>query len=151
MKNYCAINGKPVRWHVISCHALCFRGRDANGCSNWKVLSSRNLQTCNVMGDRTRFIHGLTSYHLFKPFYTMDTVIMICIQQQHFLSVTLKSMPRFFFLIMYYRHLEAWIIVNCITLTMELRTHESCYWVPNIGNFDFLTLFFDGFTKNSLM
>ena len=19
MKNYCAINGKPVRWHVISC------------------------------------------------------------------------------------------------------------------------------------
>lgn len=61
------------------------------------------------MSHRTRFIHGLTSYHLFKPFYTMDTVIMICIQQQHFLSVTLKSMPRFF-LIMYYRHLEAWII-----------------------------------------
>ena len=96
MKNYCAINGKPVRWHVIGCHALCFRGRDANGCSNWKVLSSRNLQTCNVMGDRTRYLHGLTSYHLFKPFYTMDTVIMICIQQQHFLSVTLKSMPQFF-------------------------------------------------------
>ena len=47
------------------------------------------------MGDRAHFIHGLTSYHLFKPFYTMDTVIMICIQQQHFLSVTLKSMPRF--------------------------------------------------------
>ena len=36
---------------------------------------------------------------------------MIFIQQQHFLSITLKSMPRFFFfLIMYYRHLEAWII-----------------------------------------
>ena len=63
------------------------------------------------MSHRTRFIHGLTSYHLFKPFYAMDTVIMIFIQQQHFLSITLKSMPRFFFfLIMYYRHLEAWII-----------------------------------------
>lgn len=61
------------------------------------------------MSHRTRFIHGLTSYHLFKPLYTMDTVIMICIQQQHFLSITLKSMPRFF-LIMYYRPLEAWII-----------------------------------------
>ena len=47
---YRAINGKLVGSHSIGCHALCFRGRDDNGCNSWKVLSqSRNLQTCNVI------------------------------------------------------------------------------------------------------
>ena len=47
---YRAINGKLVGSHSIGCHALCFRGRDDNGCNSWKVLSqSRNLQTYNVI------------------------------------------------------------------------------------------------------
>ena len=47
---YRAINGKLVRPHAIGCHARCFRGRDDNGCNNWKVPSqSRNLQTCYVI------------------------------------------------------------------------------------------------------
>ena len=37
-------------WVALCCHALCFRGRDDNGCNSWKVLSqSRNLQTYNVI------------------------------------------------------------------------------------------------------
>ena len=55
---YRAINGKLGRSYVIGCYARCFRGRDDNGCNNWKVLSlrvgdaeviSRNLETCNVI------------------------------------------------------------------------------------------------------
>ena len=47
MINYRAINGKPVKSHVIGCHAHCFLGRDDNGCRKFCLsLGIYNLK-CN--------------------------------------------------------------------------------------------------------